>query len=107
VLVSIPACGIALANELRMSVGSLVASLRGWAIRFAAAAVICLMGARFLDVHGFLGVAMIGLGVAVVYGALMWPLALEAPLGPYVRAGTASAAAFFGVRRETIPESRV
>jgi O-antigen/teichoic acid export membrane protein len=107
VLVSIPACSVALASELRIGVGSLVASLRGWAVRFTAAAAICLAGARVLDVDGFFGVATIGLGVAVVYGALMWPLALEAPLGPYVRAGAASAAAFFGVRREAIPESRV
>jgi hypothetical protein len=107
VLVSIPACSIALARELGISVGSLISSLGGWAIRFVAAALICVTAARLLDLHGFIGIAAIGLGVGVVYGALMWPLALEAPLGPYVRAGAAAAAAFVGVRREAVPESSV
>jgi hypothetical protein len=70
------------------------------------AAIVCVTASRLLDLQGFAGIGMIGLGVGVIYGALMWPLALEAPLGPYVRTGIATAAAFFGVRREALPESR-
>ena len=106
-LVSIPACGLALARELQISVGSLLVSLRGWALRFAAAAAASVLVARAVDVHGFTGLAVLGVGVAVIYGAVMWPLALEAPLGPYVRAGTAAAAGFLGVRRHAVAEPRV
>ncbi len=106
VLVSIPAYCLGLARELQISVGALFGSLRGWAARFAAAAAISLLGAHFMDPHGIAGVAAIGFGVTLVYGAFMWPLALEDPLGPYVRAGAGSIAAFFGFRRQPIVEPR-
>jgi len=106
VLVSIPACSVALARELQITLGSLIGSLRGWSIRFALAAAASVLGARVVDVHGFVGVAVLGGGVAIIYAALMWPLALEAPLGPYVRTGVAAAAGLFGARRQALAEPR-
>ncbi len=106
VLVTIPMCGLALARELEVTPADLLLSQRAWAMRFAAASAICFFGARFLQGYGLAGVAGIGLGVAVVYGGLMWPLALEAPLGPYVRSGLASVMSFFGVRPTLAVEPR-
>lgn len=105
-LVTIPACTLALVKELEISVGALLGSLRGWMMRFAAAAAISLLITWYVAPHGLSGLLVIACTVAVVYGALMWPLALEAPLGPYVRSGLASAAAFFGVRRQPVVEPR-
>jgi hypothetical protein len=99
-LISIPSCSLALAKELQVTLGELVVSTRGWAIRFAAAAAVSLLGARFIDAQGVAGLLGIGLLVAAAYGALM------SPLGPYVRAAAASAAGVFGVRREAVVEPR-
>ena len=83
--VSIPACSTALARELEVSVADLVASLRGWALRFAVAAAVCVLASRAIGATGSVAVAAAGGVVAIAYGALMLPLALEDPLGPYVR----------------------
>jgi hypothetical protein len=36
----------------------------------------------------------------------MWPLALEAPLGPYVRSAFVATAAFVGIRPQAAVEPR-
>ncbi|MEO5896069.1 MAG: oligosaccharide flippase family protein [Vicinamibacterales bacterium] len=105
-LINIPVSSTALARELGISVVELVASLRGWAIRFAAAATICLFAARLIPSSGPASVVTAGLLVAVVYGGVMWPLALEDPLGPYVRSTLASIAAFLRPRRTPLVEPR-
>ncbi len=105
-LVSIPSCSTALARELQVTIAELLASTRRWTIRFAAAAALSLLLGRLVDGDGVVALVAIGLGVAAIYAALMWPLALEAPLGPYVRTGLASFAGFFGIRGEPAVEPR-
>ena len=105
VLVNIPATGRALTRELGIGFGPLAASLRGWAIRFAVATAICVTGARLLRPEGVAGLAAGGLAVAVVYAAVMLPLALEPPLGRYVRAGLSLLGLSLGAGRQPAPES--
>lgn len=105
-LITIPMCAIALARELEVRLIDLLLSVRGWAIRFAVAAAICYFGATVLDGYGVFSVAAIGAGAIIVYGALMWPLALEAPLGPYVRTVVTSASAWLGRRAQLAVEPR-
>ena len=106
VLITIPASGLALARELEVTPAALLTSQRGWAIRFALASSISFVGARFLEGYGLAGLLGIAVGVATVYGALMWPLALEAPLGPYVRSGLVSVRGWLGVRPALAAEPR-
>ena len=106
VLITIPVCGIALARELEVTPLELISSQRGWAIRFAIAAAISVLGAKFLEGYGVAGLVGIAAGAAAVYGALMLPLALEDPLGPYVRSGLVSVKSWLGVRRELATEPR-
>ena len=101
-LVSIPACSIALARELGIGVAALLASVRGWAFRFAGAAIVCFAAGRLLGDHGLAGLLAASGAVAVVYGGFMWPLALEAPLGPYVRSAARGAAGLFGLRQPAV-----
>ena len=105
-LVTIPVCAIALARELEIGVGALVRSLSGWALRFAAAAAASLALAAMLGDRGLPGLMVVGVLVMVVYGAFMWPLAMEAPLGPYVRSALAAAANLVGVRPRAALEPR-
>jgi O-antigen/teichoic acid export membrane protein len=106
-LVTIPVCSIALAKELEITARDLIASIGGWALRFAVAAVVCVLGARLVDGHGVVRLITIALGVGVVYGGVMWPLALEAPLGTYVRTALASVTGFFAPRPPPAVEPRV
>ena len=104
-LVNIPLTGRALSRELGVSLVQLVGSLRGWALRFAVATTICVLGAHLLQPAGFIGLVWGGIAVGTVYAAVMFPLALEPPLGHYVR----SALALVGVSRvgrQPAPESR-
>lgn len=101
-LVSIPACSLALARELEIGVAALLASVRGWVFRFAGAAILCFAAGRLLRDHGLAGLLAASGTVAVVYGAFMWPLALEAPLGPYVRSAARAAAGLFGLRQPAV-----
>lgn len=106
VLVTIPVCGIALARELEVTPTALLSSQSGWAARFATASVISFVCARFLEGYGVAGLVAIAIEVGIVYGALMWPLALEAPLGPYVRSGLVSVRGWLGVRPALAAEPR-
>lgn len=105
-LVNIPATGRALTRELGISFPRLIGSLRGWAIRFAAATAVCIAGARLLQPEGLAGLAAGGLAAGVVYAAAMFPLALEPPLGQYVRTGLSFVGVSLAGRREPAPESR-
>lgn len=105
-LVNIPVTGTALARELGVSLGQLVGSLRGWALRFAVATTVCVLGARLLQPAGFIGLVWGGIAVGVVYAAVMFPLALEPPLGQYVRSGLALVGVSLAGRRQPAPESR-
>ena len=105
-LVTIPACGIALARELEVTPLALLSSQRGWAIRFAVASTITFLAARFLEGYGTAGLVGIAVQAAIVYAALMWPLALEAPLGPYVRSGLVSVGGWLGFRPALAVEPR-
>jgi hypothetical protein len=105
-LVSIPACAIALGRELQIGVTGLIGAVQGWALRFAGAGALCFMAGRLLGDRGLPGVAVAAVTVAVVYGAFMWPLALEAPLGPYVRSAVGTAASLLGLRHEPVVEPR-
>ena len=105
-LVTIPACGLALARELEVTPGELVLSQRGWAMRFAAASVTSFIAAHFLEPYGFIGLVAIAVASASVYGTLMWPLALEDPLGPYVRSGLGSIKGWLGMRPALVVEPR-
>ena len=105
-LVNVPATGIALARELGVSPSHLVVSLRGWALRFVAATVICVIGGHLLQPSGLVGLVWGGLAVGVVYAAVMFPLALEPPLGHYVRSGLALLGVSLAGRGQPAPESR-
>jgi hypothetical protein len=105
-LITIPACGIALARELEVTPLALLSSQRGWAIRFAVASTISFLVARFLEGYGTAGLVGIAVQAAIVYAALMWPLALEAPLGPYVRSGLVSVGGWLGFRPALAVEPR-
>jgi len=107
ILVSVPACSRALAHELRIGAWELFGSIRSWGLRFIIAAAASLLIARAIGGHGITGVAAAGLGTAAIYGALMWPLLMEPPLGPYVRAGLSRVASLAGLRTEAAVERRV
>ena len=104
--VSIPACSTALARELQVGVADLIASLRGWAIRFAVAAGVCVLASRMIGATGSVAVAAAAVVVGIVYGAVMWPLALEDPLGPYVRSTLSSIGGFVSARRTAFQAPR-
>jgi len=80
-----PAMIIGLARELGVSPLQLLLPLRGWAMRFAAATTVTVTAAYLLQPHGLSGLLWAGMVVVVVYVVLMLPLALEPPLGPYIR----------------------
>jgi len=105
-LVNIPATGLALARELGVSPWHLVGSLRAWALRFATATAICVVGSSLLQPSGIVGLAWGGLAVAAVYGGVMFPLALEPPLGRYVRSGLALLGVTLAGRGQPAPEPR-
>jgi O-antigen/teichoic acid export membrane protein len=100
-LVSLPLTTRALLRELGISLADLVCSLRGWAARWLVASAICVAVARLTDLTGLAGLLAYGLLVVVVYGGIMLPLALEPPLGHYVRGGLGVLGLSWPVRRQT------
>ena len=76
-------------------------------MRFAAAGAASVVVSRSLSVHGLPGIVVTGGLVGCIYLALMWPLLMDAPLGPYVRRGTAAALGVWrGGTREPAVEPR-
>lgn len=86
-LVSLPFTAQALLRELDISLGDLARSLLGWAARWIVATSVCVVVARATNLTGLSGLMVYGVLVVMVYGGLMLPLALEPPLGTYVRGG--------------------
>ena len=95
-LVSLPFTATALARELGMGVTALLTSQAQWLWRFLAATGILTVLGRLVAPHGLAGLLVMATLVAVVYGALMLPLALKPPLGNFVRSALAPALAVFG-----------
>jgi hypothetical protein len=77
--------------------------LRGWAIRFGIVTAIALALGRAIEPRGVWAVAALGIGVIALYGAVMLPLALQPPLGPYVRGVMARLAAWLPGRTLELP----
>lgn len=83
--VSLPANFLGLALETGVTVPRLARSLRGWAVRFVIAAVCCTVLGRVIRPDGLVSLGVVTLAAAAIYGTLMLPLALEPPLGQYLR----------------------
>jgi hypothetical protein len=83
--VSLPANFLGLSRETGITVGRLASSLKGWAIRFGIAAICCVALGRTLHPTGLVWVGLTTAAAVAIYGVLMLPLALEPPLGQYLR----------------------
>lgn len=84
-VISLPANLWALAHEGDLSVASLLQPLVPWFARFVLLAVGIIVLARIWVPNNFLMLGLTAVGVAAIYLAVMFPLALRAPLGDYVR----------------------
>jgi O-antigen/teichoic acid export membrane protein len=83
--VSLPANLSALARESNRSRWELMVPLAPWFVRFILLAGGTGALARVWIPHTFLLIGLTATGVALLYAAVMFPLALRAPLGLYVR----------------------
>lgn len=61
-------------------------NLRGWAVRFTVSAGVSVGLSRLVDQAGFWPLVASSALAMIVYVAVMWTLALQPPLGEYVRA---------------------
>jgi O-antigen/teichoic acid export membrane protein len=84
-LISLPANLWALAHEGDLSVGRLLMPLLPWFVRFVLLASGIVLVVRIWIPNSFLLLGLTAGVVATVYFALMFPLALRAPLGDYVK----------------------
>ena len=84
-LISLPANLWTLAHEGNLSVAKLVQPLLPWFLRFVFLATGIILVARIWIPNTFLLLGATAAATATVYLALMFPLALRAPLGDYVR----------------------
>jgi O-antigen/teichoic acid export membrane protein len=84
-IVSLPLNLWALAHEGNLSVGRLLRPLLPWFARFAVLATCIVAVARIWVPNSFPLLALTAGVTATIYLALMFPLALRAPLGDYVR----------------------
>jgi|GEM_PF-690491 len=84
-LVSLPLNLSALARENKLSLGGLVRPLLPWFARFFVLMLASYALARIWTPHTLLLVAVTAAACITVYAAVMFPLALRAPLGIYVR----------------------
>ena len=103
VAVSLPANFVALSRETGVTPLHVVWELRGWVVRFAIASVACLAIGRLIQPASFWPLAMTGALAGVVYVGLMLPLALEPPLGLYVRRALTPFAAWLPGRHVDLP----
>jgi O-antigen/teichoic acid export membrane protein len=103
--VSLPANFITLSRETGVTPIHMVWELRGWAVRFVLASVVCVAIGRVIQPETFWPLAMTGALAAVVYAGLMLPLALEPPLGAYVRKALAPFVSRLPGRRVGLPEA--
>ena len=84
-LVAVPANLVAVARETETSVWSLLAPLWPWAWRFSLIAACAAASARLWTPNTFVRLSMASVLAVIAYGAVMIPLVLRDPLGPYVR----------------------
>lgn len=84
-VVSLPANLRALARESNMSVGKLMQPLLPWFVRFVALTTAIVVLARIWIPNTFLLLGLTAAVTAAIYVAVMFALALRAPLGDYVR----------------------
>jgi O-antigen/teichoic acid export membrane protein len=101
--VSLPANFIALSRETGATPVHIVWELRGWMARFALASITCVVAGRVIQPLSFWPLAATGMIAAIVYAGLMLPLALEPPLGSYVRRALASLASWLPGRHVGVP----
>lgn len=92
--VSLPSNLRRLARELDVSWTTPLTNIGPWAGRFAVAAVAAAGLAWLAGPGSFWVLGGVAATTAVVYAAVMWPLAAEPPLGPYVRAALGPLAAW-------------
>jgi O-antigen/teichoic acid export membrane protein len=85
VVVGLPAHLFVIARETGTTFGAGLVALVPWAWRFALVAAGAALFAHVYAPSSFLTLAASSTAVAVVYVALMFPLAMREPLGPYVR----------------------
>jgi O-antigen/teichoic acid export membrane protein len=83
--VSLPANLSALARENGVTLIILIKSLWPWFGRFALLLIATLSVARIYQPHGFFTIAITVVATATAYGLVMLPIALQGPLGIYVR----------------------
>jgi O-antigen/teichoic acid export membrane protein len=84
-LISLPANLSALARESDLSVWRLMQPLSPWFVRFVVVAGITGAVARIWIPNTLLLLGLAAVATALVYSLVMFPLALRAPLGDYVR----------------------
>jgi O-antigen/teichoic acid export membrane protein len=105
-LVSLPINFWRLSHDLGVHWTYLIRQLRGWAIRFTVAAILCGLMGRLAPAQGFWALLVTASLAGVVYAGAMLPLALEPPLGKYVRAAWNPVAALLPVKRPIADGSR-
>jgi hypothetical protein len=84
-LVSLPANLLALARESKMSVLQMVRPLSPWFVRFVVLVGAAGALARIWIPSSIGPIALTAIATAIVYSGAVFPLALRAPLGQYVR----------------------
>lgn len=75
----------ALARDGQLTVGRLVSGLRPWALRFVPVFVLAAFAGAIWQPVGIAEVAALALAALTLYLLVVGPLALRAPLGPYLR----------------------
>jgi hypothetical protein len=95
-VVSLPINFWRLARDLDVHWTHLLWQLRGWGLRFTIAAAICAAIGRLAPPSSLWPLVGASALAVVVYGFAMLPLALEAPLGRYVRAAWTPVVGLFG-----------
>jgi O-antigen/teichoic acid export membrane protein len=103
-LVGLPANFLALSRETGATPFRIVRELRGWAVRFTMASIACLIIGRLIQPASFWPLAATGALASIVYAGLMLPLALEPPLGGYVRKAVGPFVSWLPGRRVGLPE---
>lgn len=102
-LVAIPANFAALCRELGTGPAKLVRSLSGWVWRFSVAAGASMLLGAYTWPEGLTAVVAAPLLGGAIYFALMLPLALQPPLGSYIRRALHPLASMVAALRPVAP----
>jgi hypothetical protein len=103
IAVSLPVNLRRLSSELGVHWTAPLVNLRGWAVRFAIAAAACAALPHLLGAGGAWLILVEAALAGGIYCLAVWPIALEPPLGPYVRAMVAAALQWLPGRRVPVP----